>query len=71
MQTITVQDNVADALREIPVEDQGKRVLTANGLTVAQEEEILRREKDTENFTDPIDMDEYIQLLEARIKSNE
>lgn len=67
MQTITVPDNVAYTLKSFPIGEMEKHIITENGLTLAEEEEILRRSKDTDNISEPIDAQEYLNNLMKEI----
>lgn len=65
MLTISVPDAIAEALAPLSDEEKKHHVLTANGLTVAEEEELLRLSKDEANISRAMNLDEFLSSLDS------
>ena len=61
--TLEVPESLGNVLQGLSIEELKKRIITANGLTVAREEEILEVEKDekvTKVWVSDEDVDNYV-----------
>ena len=70
MQTIQVPDEVAENLAGLTEQQMKHRIITQNGLTIAQEEEILRRSADTDGLSGPMTPEEFLNELRAHRNEN-
>ncbi len=66
MQTITVADSIAETLNPLSQEERKKRVLSENGITIADEEEILSSKNELV-FDTPLKADDYLKHLDKII----
>jgi len=71
MQTIQVPDEVAENLVGLSKQQMKQRIITPNGLTIAQEEEILRRSADTDGLSGPMTPEEFLNELRSHRNENQ